>query len=341
MTKEELRIMECDQRKKHWKRWGPYLSERAWGTVREDYSATGDAWDYFPHDHARSRAYRWNEDGIAGICDRHQRSASRSPFGTERPILKERLFGLTGRKAITAKTSRSTTTTSTATPTHSYMKYLYKYPHAAYPYEELARGKPPPSKSEPEYELIDTGIFDDDRYFDVFIEYAKADAEDILIASRGQSRSGSGPIHAAAHPLVSQHLVMGTRAPLGPAFDRVETPSGNLGLDAVRIATSRWLVKGAPELLFTENETNCERLLAAEPDARYVKDGIPPDHHSRLQRTPSTRGHGNQGGGALPCTHRGRGKLSLRLRLTDQTPNPRRLRQGFRRSFRGAQSGGG
>ena len=143
MTQEELRLEESDQRKKHWKRWGPYLSERAWGTVREDYSANGEAWDYFPHDHARIRAYRWNEDGIAGISDRHQNLCFALALWNGRdPILKERLFGLTGSEANHGEDVKEYYFYLDNTPTHSYMKYLYKYPHEAYPYEELIRREP-------------------------------------------------------------------------------------------------------------------------------------------------------------------------------------------------------
>src|ERR1700756_4675033 len=170
MTQEELRLTESDQRKKHWKRWGPYLSERAWGTVREDYSATGEAWDYFPHDHARSRAYRWNEDGIAGISDRHQNLCFAVALWNEKdPILKERMFGLTGTEANHGEDVKEYYYYLDNTPTHSYMKYLYKYPQAAYPYEELIRVNRGRSKSEPEYELIDTRVFSENRYFDVFV----------------------------------------------------------------------------------------------------------------------------------------------------------------------------
>src|SRR3954468_9709668 len=199
MTQEQLRLTESDQRKKHWKRWGPYLSERAWGTVREDYSATGDAWDYFTHDHARSRAYRWNEDGIAGISDRHQNLCFALALWNGRdPILKERLFGLTGTEANHGEDVKEYYYYLDNTPTHSYMKYLYKYPHETYPYEELINVNRGRSKSEPEYELADSGVFAEDRYFDVFVEYAKASPEDVLIRIQAVNR---GPEAAALHLL--------------------------------------------------------------------------------------------------------------------------------------------
>src|SRR5499426_1385355 len=182
MTPEEQRLEESRNRTAHWKRWGPYLSERAWGTVREDYSAYGTAWDYFPHDHARSRAYRWNEDGIAGISDRQQRICFAIALWNGRdPILKERLFGLTGNEGNHGEDVKEYYFYLDSTPTHSYMKYLYKYPEAPYPYGTLIEGNRGRSRQEFEYELLDTGVFDHDRYFDVFVEYAKASPEDILI----------------------------------------------------------------------------------------------------------------------------------------------------------------
>jgi hypothetical protein len=190
MTKEEIRLVECQRREKHWKRWGPYLSERAWGTVREDYSPYGNAWQYLPHDHARSRAYRWNEEGLAGICDRHQLVCFALSLWKERdPILKERLFGLTGNEGNHGEDVKEYYFYLDSTPTHSYMKYLYKYPHAAFPYSQLLDENRHRGKDQPEFELLDTGVFEQDRYFDVFVEYAKGDVEDILmkitVANRG------------------------------------------------------------------------------------------------------------------------------------------------------------
>jgi len=190
MTKEEERLRVSRERRSHWKRWGPYLSERAWGTVREDYSPDGAAWDYFPHDHARSRAYRWGEDGIGGICDRHQLICFAIALWNGRDsILKERLFGLSGLEGNHGEDVKEYYFYLDSTPTHSYMKFLYKYPQAAYPYADLVEENRRRGRQQPEYELLDTGVFDENRYFDVFVEYAKADAEDILIrisvANRG------------------------------------------------------------------------------------------------------------------------------------------------------------
>src|SRR6266487_5001791 len=182
MNAEQARIAENQRLGEGWDLWGPYLSERAWGTVREDYSATGEAWDYFPHDHARLRAYRWNEDGIAGISDRHQYLCFALTLWNEKdPILKERIFGLTGTEGNHGEDVKEYYYYLDNTPTHSYMKYLYKYPQAEYPYAQLVEENRRRGRGSPEYELIDTGIFNEDRYFDVFVEYAKAGPEDILI----------------------------------------------------------------------------------------------------------------------------------------------------------------
>ena len=199
MTAEERRLVESRERTKHWKRWGPYLSERAWGTVREDYSATGNAWDYLPHYHARSKSYRWNEDGIGGICDRHQLLCfSLGLWNGRDPILKERLFGLTGGEGNHGEDVKEYYFYLDSTPTHSYMKFLYKYPHSEFPYAKLVKANRERGKDEPEYELLDTGAFDDSRYFDVLVEYAKADVEDILIRVTAINR---GPERASIHLL--------------------------------------------------------------------------------------------------------------------------------------------
>ncbi|MFZ0878867.1 MAG: hypothetical protein WA002_05190, partial [Candidatus Acidiferrales bacterium] len=182
MTAEEKRLQEDQERRVYWTRWGPYLSERQWGTVREDYSPNGDAWSYFLHDHARSRAYRWGEDGIAGLCDRHQRICFALALWNERdPILKERLFGLTNKEGNHGEDVKECYFYVDATPTSSYLKYLYKYPQARFPYEQLTTENARRTRNDPEFEILDTEVFKESRYFDVFVEYAKAAAEDILI----------------------------------------------------------------------------------------------------------------------------------------------------------------
>src|SRR5512144_862040 len=179
---EQRRLLEADEQGVAWRRWGPYLSERQWGTVREDYSDNGDAWSYFTHDQARSRAYRWGEDGIAGLSDDKQRLCFALALWNGRdPILKERMFGLTNAEGNHGEDVKEYYFYLDSTPTHSYMKYLYKYPQREFPYGQLVEENRRRGKNEPEFELLDTGVFNDDRYFDVFVEYAKADAEDILI----------------------------------------------------------------------------------------------------------------------------------------------------------------
>src|ERR1043166_5286687 len=178
---EAARLEEAARQEKPWKLWGPYLSERQWGTVREDYSADGDCWEYFPHDQARSRAYRWGEDGLLGICDEHCRLAFALALWNERdPILKERLFGLTGPEGNHGEDVKELYYCLDSTPTHSWMRALYKYPQAEYPYARLIEENRRRGRGEPEFELIDTGVFEESRYFDVFVEYAKADTDDIL-----------------------------------------------------------------------------------------------------------------------------------------------------------------
>jgi hypothetical protein len=181
MTPEEERLAQEQNRTAYWSRWGPYLSERQWGTVREDYSADGNAWNYFPHDHARSRAYRWGEDGIAGISDNHQRLCfSLALWNGTDPILKERMFGLNSTEGNHGEDVKEYYFYLDNTPTHSYMKCLYKYPQQAFPYKQLIEESQKRGYQDPEYELLDTGIFDGNRYFDVYVEYAKNSPEDIL-----------------------------------------------------------------------------------------------------------------------------------------------------------------
>jgi hypothetical protein len=272
MTKEELRLAECRDRKKHWKRWGPYLSERAWGTVREDYSAHGNAWEFFPHDHARSRAYRWNEDGIAGICDRHQKICfALALWNGNDPILKERLFGLTGNEGNHGEDVKEYYFYLDSTPTHSYMKYLYKYPQRAYPYAELVEKNRRRGRGQPEYELLDTGVFAEDRYFDVVVEYAKADVEDMLIKFTVSNR-GPEPTELRLLPTVWFRNTWswgdtGSRPDLRQVPGAVELNCAEYG--------KRWLYyEGNAELLFTENETNKKRLFGGENACPCVKDGI-------------------------------------------------------------------
>jgi hypothetical protein len=274
MTKEEARLQASRERTAHWKRWGPYLSERAWGTVREDYSADGDPWEYFPHDQARSRAYRWNEDGIAGICDRRQRVCFAVAMWNGRdPILKERLFGLTGSEGNHGEDVKEYYFYLDSTPTHSYMKLLYKYPQAEFPYARLVDENRRRGKDQPEFELFDTGVFDDDRYFDVFVEYAKADVEDICVRITVANR---GPEAAEIHLLPTlwfRNSWSWRRGRTRPslAFD------GTSGAIHVREPEmgSYWLhCENGGDPLFTENETNNQRLFNAPNSTPYVKDAF-------------------------------------------------------------------
>src|SRR6186997_2598933 len=199
MNAEEIRLQEAREQNVPWRKWGPYLSERQWGTVREDYSADGNAWDYFSHDQARSRAYRWGEDGLAGISDDQQRLCfALALWNGKDPIIKERLFGLTNSEGNHGEDVKECYFYLDSTPTHSYMKYLYKYPHAAYPYAQLVEENRRRDKHSPEFELMDTGVFSDNRYFDVSVEYAKSAPDDILIRI---TVTNHGAEHAELHLL--------------------------------------------------------------------------------------------------------------------------------------------
>ncbi len=277
MTQEEARLQQDHDRTAYWKRWGPYLSERQWGTVREDYSPNGSAWDYFPHDHARSRAYRWGEDGIAGICDNHQRLCfAIALWNGQDPILKERIFGLTGNEGNHGEDVKEYYFYLDNTPTHSYMKCVYKYPQAAFPYTQLVEENRIRGRQKPEFELLDTGVFADDRYFDVFIEYAKNTPSDILIQFSVVNR---GPEEKTLHLLPTLWF-----RNTWSWFTDQEKPSVKIlksdqHLSVIEAKESslgnRWLYcNEATELLFTENETNFERLDGVANASPYVKDGI-------------------------------------------------------------------
>jgi Mannosylglycerate hydrolase MGH1-like glycoside hydrolase domain len=274
VTKEEARLKESQDRTAHWKRWGPYLSERAWGTVREDYSASGEAWEYFPHEQARSRAYRWSEDGLAGICDRHQRLCFALALWNGRdPILKERLFGLTGNEGNHGEDVKEYYFYLDSTPTHSYMKYLYKYPQAEYPYEKLLEENRRRSKSDPEFELFDAGVFNDNRYFDIFVEYAKADVDDLCIRITAANR---GPEAAEIHLLPTlwfRNTWVWAPGKAKPAL-ALDKRTGAILAQEREIGDYRLLFEDGATPLFTENETNNERLFGAKNASPYVKDAF-------------------------------------------------------------------
>ena len=288
MTAEETRLEESSQRTKHWKRWGPYLSERAWGTVREDYSAHGTAWDYFPHDHARSRAYRWNEDGLAGISDRRQVLCfSVALWNGKDPILKERLFGLTGSEGNHGEDVKELYYYLDSTPTHSYMKYLYKYPQSEYPYSRLVEENARKGRAGREVELLDTGVFAEDRYFDVFVEYAKDGIEDLHVRIEVHNR---GPDDAELH-LLPTLWFRNTWSWNGEKRPSIRQTEPGLAV-AEHESEGRYHLRAevAPPFLFTENETNHARISGGA-NTGFVKDGIN-DHvvHGSQSVNPELQG---------------------------------------------------
>src|SRR5712671_1397419 len=285
-SSELQRLAEDARREKNWKRWGPYLSERQWATIREDYSENGDCWTYFPHDHARSRAYRWGEDGLLGICDRECRIAfAIALWNGHDPILKERLFGLTGKEGNHGEDVKECYYYLDSTPTHSYMRMLYKYPQAAFPYADLAATNRGRGRDDPEYELLDTGVFDGGRYFDVFVEYAKASQDAIVMRVTAENRGpAAAPLHLLPTLWFRNTWSWGGRA-RKPALRRAGGAAGDVDIEHDELG--RWtlrcgdaVVTGAdpspvpPMLLFTENETNHERLFGGANASPYVKDGI-------------------------------------------------------------------
>jgi hypothetical protein len=280
---EQGRLNDARDRGVPWKKWGPYLSERQWGTVREDYSENGDAWNFFTHDHARSRAYRWGEDGIGGISDDQQHLCfALALWNGKDPILKERLFGLTNSEGNHGEDVKEYYFYLDSTPTHSYMKYLYKYPQAAYPYADLVETNRCRSKSDMEYELLDTGVFKDDRYFDVFVEYAKEGPEDILIRITASNR---GPEAAELHLLPTlwfrnnwaSWIADSNRTSKKPTLKQTLATAGTSVVSATHPLLDEFILscEGEVPLLFTENETNHERLFPGQKnESPYVKDGI-------------------------------------------------------------------
>jgi hypothetical protein len=276
-TAEASRLDEARENGVPWRQWGPYLSERQWGTVREDYSTDGNAWDYFTHDQARSRAYHWGEDGLAGISDDHQRLCfALALWNGKDPIFKERIYGLTNSEANHGEDVKEYYFYLDSTPTHSYMKYLYKYPQNEYPYLDLINTNRGRSRLDPEYELLDTGIFNGDRYFDVFVEYAKASPTDILIQITVANR---GPEAATLHVLPTLWFRNTwawwpdqPKPSLGEA--REASGVGTVAASHAELGDCSLSCEGNPRLLFTENDTNNERLFGTPNASSYVKDGI-------------------------------------------------------------------
>jgi hypothetical protein len=306
-----------------WKKWGPYLSERQWGTVREDFSEDGNAWDYFTHDQSRSRAYRWGEDGLAGISDDHQHLCfALALWNGKDPILKERLFGLTNSEGNHGEDVKEYYFYLDSTPTHSYMKYLYKYPQAAYPYEEIIRRNRERGREDMEYELLDTGVFQEDRYFDVYVEYAKGGPEDILVQITAVNR---GPEAAELHLLPTLWFRNDWAGWIAQPAQRASLweIGGPAGLKAVSVThavlgTYYLYCEGDSPLLFTENETNYERVFGTPNQTPFVKDGI--NDHVVNGRPDTVNRDQNGTKMAVHCTSMvapGQ-SLKIRLRLTEQ-----------------------
>ncbi len=325
MTTEQERLQQTHQQQTRWKRWGPYVSERQWGTVREDYSAGGDAWTYLPHDQARSKAYRWGEDGLAGICDDTQYICFvLALWNGHDPILKERLFGLSGPEGNHGEDVKEYYYYLDNTPTHSYMKYLYKYPQAAYPYSSLVEENGRRDRSEPEYELIDTGIFADERYFDVFVEYAKADTDDILIRLTLINR---GPEEATLDLLPT--LWFRNTWAWKPDAERpslhhdnhAATPETTIVRAEHPSNGQRWLYcEGTPPLLFTENETNTQRLYNVPNPTPYVKDSIHEYIVAGKQEAVNHAQVGTKVAAHYHLTLAAGEQKSLHLRFSDKAP---------------------
>ena len=328
-TNEQRRLNETRHNAVPWKKWGPYLSERQWGTVREDYSESGNAWDYFSHDQARSRAYRWGEDGLAGISDDKQRLCfALALWNGQDPILKERLFGLTNSEGNHGEDVKEYYFYLDSTPTHSYMKYLYKYPQAAYPYSDLVETNRRRTRNEFEYELLDTGVFEGDRYFDVFVEYAKGSPEDILVQITAVNR---GPEPAELHLLPTlwfrNDWASWTAAPAEkPTLKQIDGPVGTTAVAVAHsvLGTYYLYCDGDVPLLFTDNETNNERLLHNYPNAsRYVKDAINNYVVHGFGESVNPDRQGTKVAAHYQLTV-GPGKsATVRLRLSNQSPSGR------------------
>ena len=343
-TAEETRLAEDARREKNWKRWGPYVSERQWGTVREDYSEHGSCWDYFPHDHARSRAYRWGEDGLLGITDRECRLCfAVALWNGKDPILKERLFGLTGPEGNHGEDVKECYYYLDSSPTHSYMKALYKYPQSAYPYADLTGENRRRGLLDPEYELLDTGALDDGRYFDVTAEYAKASPDDILVRLTVENR---GPEEAAVHVLPTLWFrntwswgCTHDGCTVKPLLDRtsgdtVRATHPTLGTLTLKACPSP--DGGAVPIHFTENETNAERVFGSPSAGPYTKDAINDlVVHGRTDAV-NPEGRGTKAAFHYILTVPAGGREVITLRLAPGKELPRSpLGSSFERTFAG------
>src|SRR5919106_4625321 len=311
---ERARLAEAARGEVPWKLWGPYLSERQWGTVREDYSANGTAWDYFPHDHARSRAYRWGEDGIAGISDHTQRLCLALALWNGRdPILKERLFGLTNGEGNHGEDVKELYYYLDATPTHSYLKFLYKYPQAAFPYARLVEENRQRGKGRPEFELIDTGVFDDDRYFDVFVEYAKAGPEDVLMVVMVHNR---GPDAATIHllPQLWFRNIWSWRIN-AKRPDLYLEDRATIGVKSKLFGGYALYADGEPTLLFCDNDTNVRRLFGITDAKGYFKDAFHEHLIAGRNDAVNPSHHGTKAAAHYQAEVPAQGSSRFRLRL--------------------------
>jgi hypothetical protein len=299
VTAEHARLLEVPHGRAPWRRWGPYLSERGWGTVREDYSADGDAWSYFPHDHARSRAYRWNEDGLAGICDDRQILCLALALWNGRdPILKERVFGLTGHEGNHGEDAKEYWWFLDATPTHSWLRWRYAYPQDAFPYEQLVEANAARTRADPEFELVDTGVFDDGRYWQITAEVAKAAPEDILVRYTVRN---AGAETASLDLLPTLWFRNTWSWGVDPTRPSLRLEGSTVAAEHTTLGRRLLWASGSPEALFCENETNVARLFGAAPRTPYPKDGI--------------NDHVVSGAGTVNPQHVGT-KAALRYRLT-------------------------
>ncbi len=334
LNPESERLLEARADGAPWRKWGPYLSERQWGTVREDYSPDGDAWNYFTHDQARSRAYHWGEDGLAGISDENQVLCfAVALWNGNDPILKERLFGLTNGEGNHGEDVKEYYFYLDSTPTHSYMKYLYKYPQAAYPYDDLIKTNGQRNRHDLEYELLDTGVFDGDRYFDVFVEYAKDTPDDIPIQIQVVNR---GPEIATVHVLPSlwfRNTWEWWPDSPKPLLKGVRAESGILAVEAECREMGRRLLyaENASALLFTENETNARKLFGSPNASPYVKDGINDYVVANRQDAVNPDQTGTKCAAHYQLSIQPGGTETIRLRLCD--PSTARSSKPFGREF--------
>ncbi|MBC8117109.1 MAG: glucosidase, partial [Candidatus Saccharimonas sp.] len=342
MHAEETRLQQSHERTANWHRWGPYLSERQWGTVREDYSEHGDSWNYFPHDHARSRAYRWGEDGLLGLCDRECRLCFGLALWNGRdPILKERLFGLTGPEGNHGEDVKEEYFYLDSTPTHSYMKALYKYPQAEYPYEWLVAENARRGRFDPEFELLDTGVFEDNRYFDVFAEYANASPDDVLIRITVANRAS---VPATVHVLPTLWFrntwswgCLHEGCELKPVIALQD--DGSLMTDHVTLGRFRFCCEdhptsGTPPILFTENETNAALLFGDVNGSHPVKDAFHDYVIAGDLAAVSTKLHGTKAASHYVLTLPAHGEVTVRLRLTaEQLADDQPFGERFDRVF--------